>query len=298
MVELGQAHRRVASSLAVVPRLRVELLSVVRVELPAGGGVLRRDALRVEARHARTRARGSSGCRRDAGSSARCGSPVRSSRCSDARSTPATSRSPQASVRAKPGDSARGATSSSTSAARDLVAGRPRRELVDLGRELVEVVADELDQEPARLRLGLRPRSLNWSPTQRATAFSGRPRAAPRPSRRPPSRSARPSSAHRRRARASCPAPAPPGSRRPPSRRAPSTPPPRRRHEPAARAEEAERVARGDSVVAGRLGGVEKLDRVGLEARAKARDGAVDLRTVAARDQVRRLQLVRHRCQA
>ena len=63
-------------------------------------------------------------------------------------------------------------------------------------------------------------------------------------------------------------------------------------------AEEPHRVARGDRVVACRLGGVEQLDRVGVEARAQARDRAVDLRPVAAGDQVGRFELVRHRRQA
>ena len=84
------------------------------------------------------------------------GSGVRSSSCSAARSTPATSRAPQASVSAKLLASARGRDELLDDGGRDALAGRPRRQLVDLGRELVEVVADEHDQRAACLRVGRR----------------------------------------------------------------------------------------------------------------------------------------------
>ena len=63
----------------------------------------------------------------------------------------------------------------------DLVARRPRRELVDLRRELVEVVADQLDQQPARLGVarGAAQLELLADPAARGHG-SARRRAAPR----------------------------------------------------------------------------------------------------------------------
>ena len=69
-------------------------------------------------------------------------------------------------------------------------------------------------------------------------------------------------------------------------------------HEPRPRAEQPEHVARGHGVVAARVGGVQQLDRIHLEACAQPGDGAVDLRAVAACDQVDRLEVVRHLRQA
>ena len=81
---------------------------------------------------------------------------VRSSSDSVMASTAPTSRRPHASVSEKIGVSALPTASSSTSCDGDLVAAGPRCELLDLARELVEVVADDLDERAARLLVRLR----------------------------------------------------------------------------------------------------------------------------------------------
>ena len=68
--------------------------------------------------------------------------------------------------------------------------------------------------------------------------------------------------------------------------------------EPAAAAEEPHRVAGRDRVVAGRVPRGEPLDRVLAEPVAEAAEGALDLRAVAAGEQVGRFELVRHERQA
>jgi len=69
-------------------------------------------------------------------------------------------------------------------------------------------------------------------------------------------------------------------------------------HEPAAGPEEPHRVAGGHRVLAAHRRRVVQLDGVDVEPAAQACDGTVNLRTVAAPDQIRRLKLVRHRRQA
>ena len=105
------------------------------------------------------------------------------------RSTAPTSRLPHASVSEKIDVSARPAAICSTSRSVTVLAGRPRRELLDLGRELVEVVADDLDQRAARIGVGLRAARARTArrPTPAASASSRRRSAPGRPS-RPPSR--------------------------------------------------------------------------------------------------------------
>ena len=66
-------------------------------------------------------------------------------------------------------------------------------------------------------------------------------------------------------------------------------------HEPAVATEQAERVARGDHVIAARVDGREQLRRFLADAIAQAPERALDLRPVAAGDQVDRLELARHR---
>ena len=226
------------------------------------------------------------------------GSPVRSSIRSAARSTPPTSRAPHASVRFHGGDSARGATSRSTSASVTSSPSRPGRELVDLAGELVQVVADELGEAAARRGVGLRAvdgellgdplwiarvwtSQISTSPVA-ATAFAIGESFFSSP---PTSASVVPGAGDLRYV----------GDRLRVRRL------PRldvlEDDEPCAGAEEPERVAGGDRVVARGLGRVVQLDRVGVEAPAQPRDRAVDLRAVAARDQVRRLQVVGHRLQ-
>ena len=69
-------------------------------------------------------------------------------------------------------------------------------------------------------------------------------------------------------------------------------------HEPTAGREQAHRVAGGDRVVACGVPRREPLDRVLAEALAQPAERALDLRPVAAGEQVGRLELVRHSRQA
>ena len=249
-----------------------------------------RQALLVEPMGgARMPRRGSSGCRRAAGSCARPGRP--SGRASARRHAAPRRRrgAPHASVRVHGGDSARGATSASTSALRHLAAVRPGRELVDLARELVEIVADELGEQPARLGSAVVAVQLELlgDPAGDRPCLR-RPRAGPRRAAATafasgasffssPATSASvvpgagdfeivgdrlrvgrlPASRRLRRPRAACPRRTGPSrcTRRP------------RRHRSSSAA-------------------VVQLDRVGVEAAAQPRDRAVDLRPVAAGDQV------------
>jgi hypothetical protein len=68
--------------------------------------------------------------------------------------------------------------------------------------------------------------------------------------------------------------------------------------QPAVARKEAERVARGHHVVAGLLGGKMKFERVVSEAAAEPVKRPVDLRPVTTGEEIRRLQLLRHRHQA
>ena len=183
--------------------------------------------------HGRRGRRATRRCARISPERVRC---ERSSIDSAAARTAATSRLPHASVSEKIGVSARPAASCFDRAQRDLLAAGPRGELVHLARELVEVVADELDQRAARLG---RPPSRRAARTARrptpAGAASARRREDARPPSRPPSRARSRPSSRRRRARARSPAQAPRDTRRPPSRRRPSSARPRRRRRAAPR---------------------------------------------------------------
>ena len=229
-----------------------------------------------------------------------CGSPVRSSRCSDgAEHAGDVAVSPGVGER-EAGDCALGATSSSTSAAPIRSPASPGRELVDLGRELVEVVADQLDQQPARLGVALSSAELELlADPAREAAVRHLEQQRARLSRRPPSRSARPSSARRRRARASCRAAAPRGIRRPPSRRALSMPRRRRRARAGLPEPNRPRALQAATASSPEVSAASSSSTASASKRARSRaDRAVDLRAVGSRDQIRRLQLVRHRCQA
>lgn len=69
-------------------------------------------------------------------------------------------------------------------------------------------------------------------------------------------------------------------------------------HEAAACAEEPERVARSNRLLPARLGRRELLDRVFADPRPEAVESARDLRTVSAADQIDGLELLGHRRQA
>ena len=71
---------------------------------------------------------------------------------SAARSTAGTSRRPQASVSSKGGVSATAAASRVDARGGHAVAARPLGDLVDLARELLQVVAGDLDQRAAGVR--------------------------------------------------------------------------------------------------------------------------------------------------
>ena len=232
------------------------------------------------------------------------GSPVRSSMRSAAPSTPPTSRAPQASVRAQGGESARGATSVSTSASVTSVAVRPRRELVDLASQARR---DRLPRaRPSRRQASGSAFvffcSLNCSETHRARQPSSYdiPDQELALGSRPPSRAASPSSACRRRARAS-----PRGagdfkySATAFASGAFQALDALDHDEPCACPKEAHHVARGDGILAvpcRRRGAPPSRRR--RNGRGSRADRPVDLRAVAARDQIGRLELVRHRRQA
>ena len=107
---------------------------------------------------------------------------------------------------------------------RDLLAFGPERELLHLEPKLVRVLADEVEEQAARIGLSLRAELARTArrPTPRASSSPPRRRARRLPSRKP-CRAASPSSPPPRRARAPCPARAPRGSRRPPQRLPPSS---------------------------------------------------------------------------
>ena len=185
----------------------------------------------------------------------------------------------------------------------DRLALRPGRDLVDLVREPVEIVlADVLDQERARVRLGLHaglPEALR-DPGDPASLGDVVDRAGRRPS-RTPSRSrasfftSSPTSGEhgvRRRRREV--------RRRPPRRRPPSSLRSAGRFGSFLRpstsvtttsrrvAEQAARVAERDDVGAGRLERRDDLDRLGHEPRPQALHRRLDLGPVAARRSGRR----------
>ena len=183
---------------------------------------------------------------------------------------------------------------------RDRISCGPDRDLVDLRREVVHVVADELEQRAAGLRLRLRGVERGTAPTPTsAVRVAGRPREAARPCRpRRPSRAASPSSVRRRRARGSFREPAPSGRRRSPWRRRPST----SRHLRPRSAAHRRRTSRARCRrQRGRRPSPRRrseLDRARRETAPQARHCAADLRPVGSRDQIRSLELVRHRAQA
>ena len=181
------------------------------------------------------------------------------------RAPPATSRRPHASVSVEAAASPRSRGELLDVVHADGIAARPGRDLVDLGRELLRVLADELDEQPARVGVDLdaalgelrrRPisgtRRFGTSKTSTSPAFAQAfasaesffssaaderehrvGRGARRGTRRPPSRR-------------------PPSSARP-LRRSTSRPPPPK---------QAERVARRDRVLAAGVGRGEQLDGV------------------------------------
>ena len=182
---------------------------------------------------------------------------------------------------------------------RHVLAARPRGELVDLGCELVQVVADQLDQRAAALRVGGRAAQLELLrhpagkaplghvPVQNLAGsrsdlrdrrvllqFAGDERQGRRRRRRLQVRG------DRLRVRGL------PGLRLGDDDQA-----------PVAR-EQPERVAHGDDVLPRRRARRVQLHGVGGEAGSEALERAIDLRPVAAGHQVNGLELLRHRRQA
>ena len=199
------------------------------------------------------------------GAVSRRGLSERSKIVSDSSSSRPGWRSAHASVSANDGTSATGDDELLDLGHADRLALGPRRDLVDLVREAVEVVlADVLDQERARIGLGLDPGlpEALGDPGDAAALGDVVDQEVAAPS-RTPSRARRPSSPRGRRARARCRERALRGRSRSPRRRRPSSRPSaggssffcavdvRDDHEPRV-AEEAARVAERDDVGAAR----------------------------------------------
>src|SRR5581483_245763 len=156
VVEVGEPDRDVPQLLgAVVARLRVELADVVRVSLEAHGCVFRGDAACLErlalldARYVaaedpeqtrdRLRAGVAGALEHRLARAQHAGDVARAPRVGESEAARLATRRHDALDVVDP----------------DAIAARPRRELVDLPRELVEVLAHQLDERAGRLRIDL-----------------------------------------------------------------------------------------------------------------------------------------------